>query len=79
METLKITIKFIYKLISFGACEKTLNLKYVMISSFAVALTNNQFHSQLIKESSNFVPKASGKICCLFIISKIKQIFYQTV
>ena len=46
MQTLKIIIKFVYKLITFGTYEKNLNLKYLMISSFAVAL---EFHPQLIK------------------------------
>ena len=44
-----------------------------MISSVAVALTDREFHPQLIKKSSHFVLKASRKI--VLIISKIKQIF----
>ena len=54
-----------------GHTNKSLNLKFVMISSFAVALTDNQFHPQLIEESSSFVPKASGKIS-LFYLSFLK-------
>ena len=61
MQTMKIIIKFVYKLITFRDMRKNLNLKYVTISSFAVALTDKEFHPQLIKESSNFVLKASGK------------------
>ena len=43
-----------------------------MISSFAVALTDNEFHPQLIKESSNFVLKASGKILFLSFLKLSK-------
>ena len=66
-----------YKLITFGDMRKNLNLKFIMISSFAVALTDNEFHPQLIKESSHFVLKAARKT--FLIISKIKQILYRTV
>ena len=47
--------------------RKNLNLKFVMISSFAVALTDNEFHPQLIKESSHFVLKASRKTFSSFL------------
>ena len=47
--------------------QKNLNLKFVMISSFAVALTDNEFHPQLIKESSHFVLKACRKIFWSFL------------
>ena len=77
MQFLKIIIKFVYKLITFRDMRKNLILKYVMISSFTVALTDKKFRPQLIKESSNFVLKASRKF--FFIVSKIKQILYQTV
>ena len=60
MQTLKIIIKW-YKLITFRDMRKNLNLKFVMIPSFAVALTDNEFYLQLIKESSHFVLKASRK------------------
>ena len=43
-----------------------------MISSFAVALTDNEFHPQLIKESSNFVLNASGKILFLSFLKLSK-------
>ena len=52
----------VYKLITFRNMLKNLNLNYVMISSFTVALTDKEFHPQLIKEPSHFVLKASGKI-----------------
>ena len=54
-------------MITFRDIRKTLNLKFVMISSFAVALTDNEFHPQLIKGSSHFVLKASRKIFLSFL------------
>ena len=76
MQTLKIIIKCL-KLITFRDMRKNLNLTFIMISSFAVALTDNEFHPQLIKESSHAVFKASIKI--FLIISKIQKILYRTV
>ena len=44
-----------------------------MILSFAVALTDKGFHPQLIKESSNFVLKASRKNFLSFL--KLSKFF----
>ena len=41
-----------------------------MISSFAVALTDKEFHPQLIKESSNLVLKASRIFLSFLKLSK---------
>ena len=74
MQTLKIITKFVYKLISFRDMKKNLLIwSMLMILSFSVALTDNQFYPQLIKESSNFVPKASGKICFFLSFLKISK------